>query len=225
MILTISNILDPEQLGSIGQRLTQLNWTDGAATAGAIARRVKRNEQARLQSGAGAALRKELLETVSRHPVLRAAAQPARFSKPMISRTRTGGGYGLHMDNAFMGTGAETLRADLSYTLSLGPPQDYLGGELSIESPGQTQSFKPAAGELVLYPASYLHEVTTVTEGTRIVCVGWIESRINDTALREVLFDLENLRASLRETHDDQSPEQLTLMKTISNLLRRFGSR
>ena len=76
---------------------------------------------------------------------------------------------------------------------------------------------------MVLYPSSSLHQVAPVTSGARIVCVGWIETRVPDTAVREILFDLENLRASLGGRFDAQSPEMLTLAKSISNLMRRFG--
>ena len=62
-----------------------------------------------------------------------------------------------------------------------------------------------------------------VTSGTRLVCVGWIESAVSDAAVREIVFDLENLKSSLSGKLDLQSPEMLVLSKSISNLVRRFG--
>ena len=91
-----------------------------------------------------------------------------------------------------------------------------------IEHAGQAQSLKLQAGDLVLYPSSSLHEVATVTSGTRVVCVGWIESRVRRADDRETLFDLINLKAELSGHFGDQSPELLTLSKTIANLKRRF---
>jgi PKHD-type hydroxylase len=67
--------------------------------------------------------------------------------------------------------------------------------------------------------------VKPVTQGSRIACVGWIESWIQDDAQREMLFDLENLRASLRDDMPRQSAQLLTLDKTIANLLRMWGRR
>ena len=95
--------------------------------------------------------------------------------------------------------------------------------ELVVELAGMQQSFKPAAGDLVLYPSTSLHQVAPVTEGERIVCIGWIESSVRDGAGRDILFDLENLRVSLAQRLDAQSAEMLTLAKAIANLQRHLG--
>ena len=55
------------------------------------------------------------------------------------------------------------------------------------------------------------------------MCVGWIESLIADPARRELLFDLENLRASLRQKETTGPQELLTLDKSIANLLRMWA--
>lgn len=223
MILVIDAIPDPADLAAIAERIALLEWRDGRETAGAVARAVKRNEQAVLDGPAGRALKEELGRIVGDHPVVRAAAQPRRLSPLLISRTGEGGHYGPHVDNALMGKGAARLRTDLSFTLFLTPPGDYEGGELVIHAAGMTQAIKGEAGSMVLYPSGALHEVRPVTRGTRIVCVGWIESMIADAARRELLFDLENLRASLRAQLPAQSAELLTLDKTIANLLRMWA--
>ncbi|MHA7901515.1 MAG: Fe2+-dependent dioxygenase [Henriciella sp.] len=223
MLITIPGLLDQQALAEARALAATLAWRDGASTAGRMAKAVKHNSQADLSSRTGAKLRDSLMAAVTGHLVLRAAAQPKRFSKLLVSKTEAGGGYGLHIDNAFMGEGAERIRTDLSFTLFLTDPTDYEGGELSIEHAGLTQALKLSAGDLVLYPSTTLHEVRAVTSGTRLACVGWIESHIRSTEDREILFDLENLRASLAQRHDPQSPEMLTLAKTISNLLRRLS--
>lgn len=222
-MLVLSEVLSAEQLGEARRLSAQTLWKDGARTAGSVAKRVKRNQQADLTTRAGAKLRDLISEAVQRHPVLRAAAQPRRFSKLLVSRTDEGGGYGLHTDNAFMGEAGSALRTDLSFTLFLSEPDTYEGGELTIEHSGAAQSLKPEAGALVLYSSSSLHRVETVTRGSRLVAVGWIESRVRDPGGREILFDLENLRVSLAAQHGAQSLEMLTLSKTISNLLRLWG--
>lgn len=223
MILVINAIPDAADIAAIADRIAMLNWRDGRETAGSAARQVKRNEQAAMDSIAGRALQTELGEMLADHPVIRAAAQPRRFSPLIISRTGVGGKYGAHVDNALMGRGGSRLRTDLSFTLFLTPPADYDGGELVIHTAGVTQSVKGEPGTLVLYPSGSIHEVTPVTRGTRIVCIGWIESLVADAAQRELLFDLENLRASLRATLPGQSPELLTLDKTVANLLRMWA--
>ncbi len=223
MILAIHAIPDPGDLAAFHDRIALLDWRDGRETAGAVAREVKRNEQAAMESTPGRALQDEITRILADHPVIRAAAQPRRFSPLLISRTADGGHYGAHVDNALMGKGDKRIRTDLSFTLWLTPPGEYDGGELVIHTAGMTQEVKGEAGHLVLYPSGALHEVKPVTRGTRIVCVGWIESLIADAARREIMFDLENLRASLRQQLTAQSAELLTLDKTIANLLRMWA--
>jgi ADP-ribose pyrophosphatase YjhB (NUDIX family) len=108
-------------------------------------------------------------------------------------------------------------------SLMIGFTAEYAGGELVVHTAGMTQEVKGEAGHLVLYPSGSIHEVRPVTRGERIVCVGWIESMIADGARREMLFDLENLRSSLRRQLPSQSAELLTLDKTIANLLRMWA--
>ncbi|KCZ85996.1 2OG-Fe(II) oxygenase [Hyphomonas adhaerens MHS-3] len=223
MMITLSRVLTPNQVQKVTSLVSGLSWRDGADTAGPTAREVKRNEQADLTGATGTAVKKLVQAALERHPVLRAAAQPRRFSPLMISRASNGGGYGRHVDNAFMGSGVRRLRTDLSFTIFLSDPSTYDGGELAVDTPSGEHIVKPDAGDLVLYPSTTLHEVRPVTSGERIVCVGWIESAVRDAAAREILFDLENLRATLAQQHDAQSPEMLTLAKTISNLLRLWG--
>lgn len=223
MILVIDVLPDPADLAALAERIALLEWRDGRETAGPVAREVKRNEQAAMDSPAGRALQEQLGRAIADHAVLKAAAQPRRFSPLLISRTGVGGQYGAHVDNALMGRGERRLRTDLSFTLFLTPPGDYDGGELVIHAAGTTQEVKGEAGHLVLYPSGSIHEVRPVTRGTRIVCVGWIESMIADAARREMLFNLENLRASLRRQLPVQSTELLTLDRTIANLLRMWA--
>ena len=184
---------------------------------------VKRNQQADLSSRAGARLSATVLQALDKHPVVQAAAWPKRFSKLILSRTGTGGGYGLHVDNALMGLSERKLRTDLSFTLFLSDPETYDGGELLIEQVSGTQTYKPAAGDLVLYPSSSLHQVAPVTRGERLACVGWIESLVRDEAQRQILFDLETLRAELLRTIPAEDLRLLTLSKCIANLLRQWA--
>lgn len=223
MILSIATVSDPAILARIEAALGDLSWRDGRETAGQVARQVKRNEQAVMQDGPGKKLREMLIPLVTENPVVKAAARPRRISAPIVSRTADGGHYGAHVDNAMMGTANARIRTDISFTLFLTDPADYEGGELVVHSAGMTQTIKGKAGELILYPSSSIHEVRPVTSGARIVCVGWIESTIRDPVQREMLFDLENLRANLRQKLADGAPELLSLDKTVANLIRMWG--
>ncbi|MDZ4139914.1 MAG: Fe2+-dependent dioxygenase [Erythrobacter sp.] len=223
MILVINALSDAENLAALRARIDQLEWRDGRETAGGVARQVKRNLQAAMDTAAGRRVQDELLPIIAENAVIKAAAQPRRFSPLIISKTEVGGQYGAHVDNALMGKGSARLRTDLSFTLFLTPPSEYDGGELVIHAAGMTQEVKGDAGHLVLYPSASIHEVKAVTRGTRIVCVGWIESVVADQARRDMLFDLENLRTALRQALPLQSAELLTLDKTIANLLRMWA--
>jgi PKHD-type hydroxylase len=224
MLLMISAITDELHLAAIRERLAMLDWRDGRSSAGPVAREVKHNLQAVMDSTAGRALAEQLHCAIVDNPVVRAAAQPRRLAPLIISKTGEGGHYGPHIDNALMaGRQHDRIRADLAFTLFLAAPDDYDGGELVIHNAGQTQEIKGEVGKMVLYPASSIHEVRPVTKGERIVCVGWIESLIADPANREILFDLENLRAALRTSLPVQSEASLTLDKTIANLMRLWA--
>lgn len=222
MILTISNVIPDHDLADIRKDMEKLQWRDGAETAGGMARIVKRNEQADLSSQIGKRLRERFQAALTSHPVVTSFARPLKFTRPMISRTRDGGGYGLHVDNPFMGSGAQHLRTDLSFTLFLNSPEDYEGGELSIEHSGSTQNIKENAGDVVIYPSTSLHQVKPVTSGERLVCIGWIESHVRSAEHREILFDLDNLKAELGKTHKPTSGELLMLSKTLANLKRMW---
>lgn len=223
MILSIKAIEDAELLRAITGKLGELEWADGRGTAGKVAVQVKRNEQAVMSGSAAQALHDEITKIIIANAVINAASQPRRFSKLLISRTSGGGHYGSHVDNALMGAGEGRMRTDLSFTLFLTDPNTYEGGELVVHNAGAEQRMKGQPGELVLYPSTSIHEVTPVTSGERVVCVGWIESLIADGSARETLFDLENLRVSLRASLPKGSAELLTLDKTIANLKRRWS--
>ncbi|MEM6584177.1 MAG: Fe2+-dependent dioxygenase [Pseudomonadota bacterium] len=223
MIVKIAAFTEEERIAKISGMLDQLEWRDGRETAGSVAKQVKRNLQAVATDEAGKAIRAELGPLIADNRVVRAAARPRRISALMISKTADGGHYGPHVDNAVMGKGRNRLRTDISFTLFLSHSEDYEGGELVIHTAGLTQVVKGEWGQLVLYPSTSIHEVKPVTKGARVVCVGWIESLIADPTQRELLFDLENLRTSLRQKMDHQSPELLTLDKSMSNLVRMWS--
>lgn len=223
MILSIAAIPEAEKLQDIRRGLTKLEWQDGRVTAGAVAANVKVNEQAVMSNPAGRAMQQMIMPMIADNPIVRAAARPRHTSGLMISKTHNGGHYGAHIDNAIMGKGDGQLRTDIAFTLFLTDPVDYEGGELVVQTAGMTQTIKAPAGHLVLYPANSIHEVKPVTAGTRIVAVGWIESHIRDVTQRELLFDMQNLRGSLRQKLPADAPELLMLDKSIANLMRMWA--
>lgn len=221
MFLTIGGMLDAASLAHIRETASKLDWRDGAATAGATAKRVKRNVQADLSSAAGQNVIQDVMSALAGNTVFMAAARPAKYSPLMLSKTGTGGGYGTHADNAVMGQGVGRLRTDLSFTLFLSDPETYDGGALMLDLAAGTQALKPAAGDLVLYPSTLLHAVEPVTSGERLAIVGWVQSQLRNADQRRTLFDLERVRAGLR-ANPNLEKETLLLDKVVSNLLRQW---
>lgn len=221
MRLIAGGVLDAETLAAVRAQLDGLTWTPGARTAGAAARAVKTNEQADLSTRAGQGLEALLRARILKHPVVSAAARPRKVSRLLISRTAVGGGYGDHVDNALMGPEGGRLRSDLSFTLFLSEPEAYDGGGLTLEDSLEDRTVRLPAGDLILYPSGCPHRVETVTRGVRLVCVGWIESHVRDASAREILWDLERVRAAWPEGSDPAA--RLILDRSIGALLRRWA--
>ncbi|MEO9968421.1 MAG: Fe2+-dependent dioxygenase [Hyphomonadaceae bacterium] len=222
MYLTIGNVLSQTDLEAAQTLIAQLDWEDGAKTAGARARGVKRNEQANLANPEGLKLVSLVRAALNTQAVFQAAARPRIISKLLLSRTQDGGGYGAHVDNALMGQAGAKFRSDLSFTLFLNDPDDYEGGELSIDFPGGAQTVKLPAGDMVLYQSSLIHEVLPVTKGHRLALVGWVESEIRDPFKREIMFDLDRIRLGF-SSGTIADPERLLMDKVYSNLLRLWA--
>ncbi|MGC1245436.1 MAG: Fe2+-dependent dioxygenase, partial [Spirulinaceae cyanobacterium] len=122
----------------------------------------------------------------------------------------------------FMG-GQNFLRSDVSLTLFLNSPSDYVGGELVIEGADDERKFKLEAGSAVVYPSSTLHRVEEVTKGVRLVTVGWVQSLVRDPYQREILFDLDVARRSIF-AREGKTIEFDLISKSHSNLLRRWAN-
>ena len=83
--------------------------------------------------------------------------------------------------------------------------------------------FKLSAGQILIYPSTYLHSVQEVTQGERLVLIGWIESYVKSIEEREYLFDLDaGARGILAK--NGRSDELDLIFKSYSNLLRVLGS-
>jgi PKHD-type hydroxylase len=113
------------------------------------------------------------------------------------------------------------IRTDLSFTLFLSDPDSYDGGALVIDGSDGENEVKLPAGSLVLYPTTTLHRVQEVTRGERLAVVGWVRSFIRNAEDREILFDLENVIASLRSNNADRALLD-HILKIRANLLRKW---
>lgn len=217
-MLTIADALAVEDVDRVRERLANLRFVDGRATAGPSARRVKANTQA-APGDDTAALGRFVRSALERCDVLTAYARPVRWSRLLFSRYGVGDAYGTHVDDAAMAAGeGGRLRTDLSFTLFLTDPSTYEGGALVVDALDGEREHRPAAGTIVLYPTGALHRVTPVAAGERLACVGWMQSAIRRSDERELLFDLARVRGSVPE-----GDARLLLDKSIGGLLRLWS--
>jgi PKHD-type hydroxylase len=165
-----------------------------------------------------------ILGALDRNPLFMSGALPLKVVPPLFNRYENSQAYGNHIDGAIRpiaGT-AHRVRTDLSATLFLTPPDEYDGGELTIEDTFGTQAVKLTAGDMILYPGSSLHRVEPVTRGVRICAFFWIQSMVRDDAQRRMLFELDTTIQQLASTASDQAPV-VKLTNIYHNLLRQWA--
>lgn len=195
MLLTVDSVLKPDELALAREWLASVRFVDGKASAGAAARRVKKNVEA---ERAGLERLDELvMGALARHPAYRGGALPLHAATPMYVRYAPGMEYGDHLDDPIMGAGGVMYRSDVAVTVFLSAPEEYDGGELVIRHAAGAQSVKLPAGDAVLYPAGTIHHVNPVTRGERLVAVTWVQSAVRDPARRELLYGLNLAREKL----------------------------
>tara|TARA_B100000945_G_scaffold277556_1_gene242850 strand:+ start:452 stop:1117 length:666 start_codon:yes stop_codon:yes gene_type:complete len=214
-------ILNSKELEIIRKNLNKEEsfWEDGKQTAGKHAAEVKNNLQLRRDSDLSIKFSGLITKKILSNELLKSFALPKKVHGTIFSKATSGMKYGRHIDNAYMSSG----RADLSFTIFLNSKDNYEGGALSIESLNSEEKFKLDAGEIIIYPSTYLHSVEEVFEGERLVFIGWIESYVKSIEEREYLFDLDAAARSLLAKYG-RSEEVDLIFKSYSNLLRRLGS-
>jgi PKHD-type hydroxylase len=212
----LNDVLTPEELTQIRDLAAKTVFQDGKATAGEAARKVKDNLQAVGTDPNMATVTEIVLTALRRHPYTPTLLRPRRWSKFMLSKYSGGQEYGFHTDNPQMkDANGGVLRTDLSFTLFLSDPATYDGGGLIIREGDGDKLIKLPAGSAVAYQTGDLHRVDPVTRGTRLACVGWMQSIIRTDFQRQILFDLERARMGAPE-----GEPRLMIQKAIGNLVR-----
>jgi PKHD-type hydroxylase len=67
-----------------------------------------------------------------------------------------------------------------------------------------------------------LHCVNEIRSGERVAAVTWIQSNIQSTEQRQLLFELNSVHAMLSQK-DKHAPETMQLLQTYSNLFRMWA--
>jgi len=200
------------------QLLMCSSWKDGIKTAsGSSRKQIKRNLQ--LMDGETHKKSSEfIVNAIKNNPSIKNYAFPADVFQILFSRTGPGMFYGPHVDISLI----DGKRRDLSFTLFLNDKKDYNGGELILYIPPETRTIKLNAGDIIIYPTKYIHEVKEVTEGERMVCVGWIQSEINNDDDRDLLSILKNSIGEIANNPNNNSSIKLNLNSALNRLHKRF---
>jgi PKHD-type hydroxylase len=218
MMIQIADVLAPEAVVALRHSLSgeDAGFASGRATAGWAARDVKNNEQA---TGAVAqAAVEQVKAALLGNALFQSAARPKSFVKLLVSRYRPGMAYGAHVDDALIGG----VRTDLSFTLFLSEPESYDGGELVIAAADGETDIKLPPGQLVLYQTTSLHHVAEVTRGERLAIVGWVRSFFRSAEQREILFEMDQVIAGLRNA-GVRREEMNHALKVRNSLLRLWA--
>jgi PKHD-type hydroxylase len=143
----------------------------------------------------------------------------------MFNRYDVGMKFDAHVDGAIRaipGAGMR-MRADVSSTLFLTPPEDYDGGELIVVDTYGNHSVKLPAGHMVVYPSTSLHSVNEITRGSRWSSFFWTQSMVKDDGKRAQLFDLDMAIMEVRRQLSDENRAAVALTSHYHNLLRRWA--
>ena len=222
MILTLADVIDPGEHAVLLELARTAPWVDGRETTAATLADTKHNQQVSRSSAVIGEAAKIVGAALLRNPTFMGAAQPRHMHSLRLARYGVGMRYGPHVDAALMQDGPIVARADLSFTLFLGEPDGYDGGELSLDTGAGAMRFKLPARAMVCYATGQLHEVLEVTRGERLVVVGWVHSLVRDAEARATLADLTQA-IELVYSASGKSRAWDLLVRSRTNLLRRWA--
>ena len=226
MLVCVPNVLDAAQLVSVRERLDRANeaWVDGRVTAGYQGAPVKFNQQVDERSAVAVACQRIVVSALERNPIFISAVLPNVIYPPMFNRYGEGMKFGAHVDGSVRlhPHDGRKLRTDVSATLFLTNPDEYDGGELQVEDTYGRHSIKLGAGDMVVYPATSLHQVSPITRGVRTSCFFWVQSLIRDDSRRALLHDMDNAIQHLNQTNADEIARR-SLIGCYHNLVRQWS--
>jgi PKHD-type hydroxylase len=221
VLIQVPNVLTKAQVAECRKVTDDAKWIDGRGTAGPQAAAVKMNLQLPENSPDARRLGEMVLEALFKQPLFVSFALPQQILPPMFNRYGEGQFFGSHVDSSIraLPNGAR-MRTDLSITVFLAEPDEYDGGELTVEDNYGTHDMKLAAGDAVVYPATSLHHVKPVTRGFRVASFFWIQSMIRDERARIMLFDLDQTIQKLTTNLGVENAEVVRLTGIYHNLIR-----
>jgi PKHD-type hydroxylase len=176
-------------------------------------------------SKAAPQLRLLVLTILSQNALFFTAVRPKKIYPPLFNNySGATNSFGNHVDNVVRTHpgSAQHVRTDLSFTLFLSEPDEYVGGKLVLEEGLQGQRVKLPTGDLILYPYYSVHRVESVTQGIRLARFSWLQSMVRDPQQRTLLFDLDMSILQLRQ-HYGETAEAVNLTSCYHSLLRMWA--
>jgi PKHD-type hydroxylase len=225
MLIEIPNVLSKKQVAQCRQLMDAAEWVDGNVTSGSQSALAKNNLQLPEGSPVARQIGDLIQDALGANPLFISAALPLKVFPPLFNRYTNGQTFGIHVDNAIRHLRGSNfrIRSDLSATLFFSEPQDYEGGVLTIEDTFGKQEVKLAAGSMVLYPSSSLHQVTPVTRGVRVASFFWMQSMVRDDSQRALLFRMDRTIQQLVSERGNDDAEVISLTGIYHNLLRMWA--
>lgn len=225
MLVVIPDVLNKAQVAECRRLMDQAEWVDGNVTSGHQSALAKHNMQLPEDSPVARQLGDLIQDALGRSALFISAALPLKVYPPLFNRYEGGQAFDTHVDNAIRhlrGTNFR-IRSDLSCTLFFSEPEDYDGGELTIEDVYGTQKVKLPAGHMVLYPSSSLHHVTPVTRGSRVSSFFWLQSMVREDSQRTLLYQMDFAIQQLALELGHADARVISLTGIYHNLLRRWA--
>jgi PKHD-type hydroxylase len=215
-------LLSETECNHITDMLKLMQWQPGVAPSDEYADKVKGNLELPMGIHADAdKLHNQIITRLMETSFFTRRSIPKNIGRPRFNLYKDGGFYGKHADSAFMGQNPE-IRTDLSMTVFLSDPDEYVGGELRLEyTSGAVMELKEPKGTAVVYPSGVMHEVLPVTEGERVAFVAWVESHIQDPQKRDLLSEITMLCEDMSKI-DNLSDLHIRMTNIKHNMFRQW---
>src|SRR5665213_2678374 len=222
MMIHIPKVLSADEVARCRAVMEKGAWIDGRVTAGHQSAKVKNNLQLPENAPEARELGNMVVEAIGRSNLFMSAVLPKQVFPPLFNRYDAGMTFGAHVDNAIRSGNGARLRTDVSSTLFISAPEEYDGGELVVQDTYGEHTVKLPAGDMIVYPAISLHNVTPITRGSRIASFFWTQSMIRDESKRSLLFDMDMAIIKLARDHP-QHASVVELTSVYHNLLRQWA--
>lgn len=229
MLLRVPELVPPQAVARIRSMIETAEWLDVRSAAPVTAGQslpVLGNRQLPDTSKSAQTASAIVLDAIGQSLLFFTGALPKRVLPPLFVRhdpLASGPAASIEGAMRMSPTTGSQVRIDIGVTLFLSDPREYEGGELLLEDHLAAHSLKLRAGDAVLYPASTITRVQTVSRGVRLSANLWVESMIREEERRRLLFEMDTAITALRGRGGDND-ELMRLTACYHNLTRMWAA-